>query len=50
MLKFQINQTNSVPKRTAQICFCVHHISRTVIASLKRFVYYFLMLPRLRLD
>ncbi|KAK9509133.1 hypothetical protein O3M35_006515 [Rhynocoris fuscipes] len=36
--KFQINRTNNVANRTAQSCkFCVHHILRTALASLKTF-------------
>ncbi|KAK9512259.1 hypothetical protein O3M35_000727 [Rhynocoris fuscipes] len=50
ILKFQINRTNNVANTTAQSCeFCVHHISRTAIASLNIFLYASLMLLNLDL-
>ncbi|KAK9503721.1 hypothetical protein O3M35_010223 [Rhynocoris fuscipes] len=50
ILKFQINRTNSVANTTAQSFeFCVHHISRTAVGSLKFFSYSILMLLNLDL-
>ncbi|KAK9503210.1 hypothetical protein O3M35_011828 [Rhynocoris fuscipes] len=48
--KFQINRTNSVANRTVQSCqFCIHHILRTALASLKILLYSIQMLLNLDL-